>query len=319
MKKSEIVRIKSLSFAYDAKEALSKLNLTMYEGERLGVVGASGSGKSTLLKLIGARLVPNSGAIYFKGQNLDETRNDRVPGHPQIALMSQDFELVPDLSVEENISRSGRHLSASALKRYLGKVKRAFHLQTIRHQKARDLSGGQKQRTALACALISKASLILLDEPFSQLDYQLKQDMLAFLRDEVGGKSLIMVGHEPTDLMRFCHRIAVLDRGKMISVDEIHQIFHYPKNLKVAQMTGMINSLSLEELILTGLSSTLFRPSHVFLKSKGDWSLDRIEYHAFGRLALMRYKDSEIRVWAQLASDRQYKEGSTWQMEIKKP
>lgn len=319
MKKSEILRIKSLSFSYVNKEALSRLNLKMFEGEKLGIVGASGSGKSTLLKLIAARLLPRSGTIYFKGLNLDDTRNDRVPGHSQIALMSQDFELIPDLSVEDNIARNGRHMSPSALKRYLGKVKRAFHLQSIKNQKARDLSGGQKQRTALACALVSKAELILLDEPFSQLDYQLKQDMLSFLKDEAGDKSIIMVGHEPTDLMRFCDRIAVLDKGRMISVDTIDRIFHRPKNAKVGQMTGMINVLSKDQLEELEWEDSLFRPSHVFLKAKGLWDLERIEYHAFGRLALLHYRGSDIRIWAQLASDREYAEGSSWEVRIKKP
>lgn len=319
MKKSELLRIKSLSYAYDEKPAVSKLNLKLFYGEKLGIVGASGSGKSTLLKLIAARLQAFEGQILFEGVDIVETRNDRVPGHPDIALMSQDFELVPDLSIEENIARSGRHMSPTALKRYLGKVKRAFHLHSIKHQKVRDLSGGQKQRTALACALISQAQLILLDEPFSQLDYQLKQDMLEFLRLESSGKSIIMVGHEPTDLMRFCDRIAVLDKGKLISVDDIQGIFHYPKNRKVAEMTGMVNVLDEKTRSQLNFKESIFRPSHVFLKNKGDWSLERIEYHAFGRLALMRFKETDIRLWAQLASDRSYKEGGTWSLEIKKP
>lgn len=319
MKKKTCLDIRSLSFSYQEEKALKRLKLRMFEGERLGVVGASGSGKSTLLKLVAGKLEPSEGEIKFKGENLAESRNELVPGHPQIALMSQDFDLSPHLSAEENIARSGRHLSPTALKRYLGRVRRAFHLQSIKHKKVQSLSGGQKQRVALAAALISASDLLLLDEPFSQLDYQLKQDMLDFLREDQSSKSIIMVGHEPTDLMRFCDRIAVLDKGKLIAVDSIHKMFHYPKSLKAAQMTGMVNALSNEELATTGFTEALIRPSHVFLKKGGNWLLERIDYHAFGRLALMQLKDTEIKLWVQLASDAQYEPGSLWNLSIKKP
>lgn len=319
MKKTEILRLKSVHYRYGDTKALNGLSLKMLAGERLGVVGASGSGKSTLLKLISGAYVPDEGLIHFDGQDLNETRNDRVPGHDDISMMSQDFALDPSLSVEENIARKGRHMSPTALKRYLGKVKRAFHLQSIKGQLVRHLSGGQKQRTALAAALISDSKLLLLDEPFSQLDYQLKQDMLNFLNAYESDKSIIMVGHEPTDLMRFCDRIAVLDKGKLIAIDDIHGMFHHPRKLKAAQMTGLINSLEEEELSRLGWSESLFRPSHVFLKKGEDWQVIRIEYHAFGRLAMMRHIKTGIALWAQLASNRQYEEGETYNLDIKKP
>jgi len=320
-KNTNFLSIDSLHFAYDEQPVLNGLKLRMKQGERLGIVGASGSGKSTLLKVLDGSLVQSRGSLVLKNVDYSLERNDRINKHPKVALMAQDFDLNPSLTADENIEWKGRHLSSSALKRYLGRVHRAFHLQKVKDQKLKELSGGQKQRVALACALISDVELLLLDEPFSQLDYYLKQELLQFLENESGDRSIIMVGHEPTDLMRYCDRIAVLDKGRVLQVGTVDEVYHRPRNLQVARLTGMINHLSKEEQEACDLKESLFRPLHCrLLKAKGNsaWELIRLEYHAFGQLALLKHSSGkQIRV--QIPMDGEFQPGTFWELSIKKP
>lgn len=310
--------LKKVSFGYDDQGLIQNLSLKLAAGERLGIVGASGSGKTSLLKIIAGQLIPQSGELFLGTRNYSEDRNDRILQHPRVALMAQGFDLDPNLSVDENIARHGRHLPPSKLKRYQGKVHRAFALQKEKDKKTQYLSGGQKQRTALACALIADADLLLLDEPFSQLDYALKHQILDFLETEVWEKTIIMVGHEPTDIMRFCNQVAVLEQGRILQQGAVSELYHYPKNQKVAKLTGLVNALSKEEQLACGIEEDLFRPLHCRLKAGKDWRLVQLEYHAFGQLGVLEHP-SGIRLKAQIPMEGAYQIGSTWQISIKKP
>jgi iron(III) transport system ATP-binding protein len=312
------LQLKGLGFGYEDQLVIRNLHLKLGPEARLGIVGASGSGKSTLLKLIAGQLSPDTGSLFLDGINYQEERNERMDQHPRVALMAQDFDLDPNLTVDENMARHGRHLASSRLQRYLGKVHRAFSLRTVKQQRVHSLSGGQKQRLALACALISDADLLLLDEPFSQLDYALKHQILDFLESEVWDKTIIMVGHEPTDIMRFCQEVAVLNKGRILQKGRVEELYHYPKNEKVGRLTGLINVLKPEEQAATGIEESLFRPLHCRLHPDGDWRLSHLEYHAFGQLGVLQHPCG-AKVKAQIPMEGAFSIGSTWQLSIKKP
>lgn len=315
---SSLLNVKGLSFAYEDKEVLKNVSFKLLANERLGVIGSSGSGKSTLLKLIQARILPRKGSLHLNGVPFHESRNNLLKLHPGVSLMSQDFDLDPSISADENIARAGRHLSESLQSRLKGKMLRAFQMQAFKHQKTRFLSGGQKQRVALACALIGKCELLLLDEPFSQLDYQLKQQVLEFLEEVDLAKALIIVGHEPSDLMRFCDRIAVLDKGRLLQIAEVEEIYHRPKNRRVGELSGIINALSKEEKESLGLEHQLFRPLHCRLSPDGPWKLLSISYHAFGQIGVLEH-NSGVKVRAQIPMEGSYIIGSWWTLSQKKP
>lgn len=318
MENSPLLHLRGVSFAYTEKKVIQNLSFRLEHKERLGIVGSSGSGKSTLLKLILGQIEPQKGFLELNGLQYSEERNDRLRRHPRVALMHQDFDLDPSLNADENIQRKGRHLSETALNRHLGRSRRVFQMQSFRQQKVSALSGGQKQRVALAAALIHNAEVLLLDEPFSQLDYQLKQDVLSFLEESSIGKGMIIVGHEPSDLMRFCDRIMVLDKGRLLQLDKAEDIYHFPKNKRVGELTGIINSLSADEQKACGIAEPIFRPLHCRLKSGGNWQLIGIAYHAFGRLGLMEHA-SGVRIRAQIPMEGSYPLQSNWGISIKKP
>lgn len=315
--KNVLLKASSLSFAYEERKVLNNISFKLLEQERLGILGSSGSGKTTLLRLIEGKEWPDEGELLLAGRSYDGVRNDLLKYHPEVSLMAQDFNLDINLSADDNIYRAGRHLSESALKRYLGKVHRGFNMQRFKDQKVRILSGGQKQRLALACALIAPARLLLLDEPFSQLDYQLKQEILSFLESQEMKRGIIMVGHEPSDLMRFCDRLLVMDKGRVLQYGSVEEIYHKPKSRRVGELSGIINALSAKEREICGLDAALFRPSHCRLHAEGQgWILKSMAYHPYGRLGRFEHRSGKL-VIAQIPLEGEYRRGSSWGLSIK--
>jgi ABC-type Fe3+/spermidine/putrescine transport system ATPase subunit len=314
-----LLELKDIHFDYGETKAVRGLRLKLNEGEKLGIIGASGSGKSTLLKLIAAKLLPTKGRILYRGNDLSFIRNDRVAGFQDIAIMDQDFNLSPDLNVDDNILRYARSLTVTASKRYLSRVHRAFHLQSFKHKKIRFLSGGQKQRVALACALVSDAPLLVLDEPFSQLDYILKQELIAFVEQEAEGKTLIIVGHEPSDLMAICDRMIAMQSGRVVQDATVDEIYHNPKNEYVARLSGRCNILSglTQDLLETG--EKFLRPSHLMIGEGSEWVLERIFYYGYGRMGTFYSQKTEESIDVQLGNDQIYKLADSYNLSIKKP
>jgi ABC-type multidrug transport system ATPase subunit len=295
------------------------VKFSLKEGEKLGIIGASGSGKSTLLRLLAAKQVPDKGAIYFKGNDLALLRNDRVSGYEEIALMDQDFNISPDLNTDENIQRFARKLSPTATRKYISRVHRAFHLQSFKKKKVRHLSGGQKQRVALACALVSDTSLLLLDEPFSQLDYILKQELIAFVEREAQDKTLIIVGHEPSDLMAICDRMLAMKGGRVVQDSGVDEMYHYPKNEYVARLSGLCNILSEELQALLTSSEAYLRPSHLLISQGEEWVLEKIYFYGYGRMGTFRSKQIGESLDVQLGNNQNYIRGQAYEISIKKP
>jgi len=314
-----LLELKNIHFQYGDTKALKGVKFSLQEGEKLGIIGASGSGKSTLLRLIAAKQVPSQGFIYYRGEDLNLLRNERVPGYDEIALMDQDFNISPDLDTNANILRYARRLSASASKKYLARVNRAFHLQSFKNKKVRFLSGGQKQRVALACALVSDAPLLVLDEPFSQLDYILKQELMAFVEAESRNKTLIIVGHEPSDLMAICDRMIVMRSGKIIQDASVDEIYHYPKNKHAARLSGLCNILSEETQTLLNSDEAYLRPSHFGVEVGEEWLLERIYYYGYGRMGTFRSRQIGEAIDVQLGNNQNFVRGKAYALSIKKP
>ena len=208
-----ILEVRDLSFAYPDepdRQVLQSLNLHAFRGECLAVLGESGTGKTTLLKLLCGLLSPTGGEIFFEGQPLQGPRED-------ISLIFQNYGLFPWKNVRDNILlpaiRRGEGKAAAKeadeLLRYLG-------LQEHARKYPDWLSGGQRQRTALGRAVMSRASLLLMDEPFSALDLRNRvrlQDFIkTFLQDT--GMTSIIVTHDIEEALRMGDRVALFDAEK---------------------------------------------------------------------------------------------------------
>tara|TARA_R110002050_G_scaffold52190_2_gene119379 strand:- start:4 stop:957 length:954 start_codon:yes stop_codon:yes gene_type:complete len=314
-----LLELKNIHFQYGETKALKGVKFSLKQGEKLGIIGASGSGKSTLLRIIAAKQVPNKGVIYYKGEDLSSLRNERVPGFEEIALMDQDFNISPDLNTDDNILRFARKLSPSAAKKYISRVHRAFHLQSFKDKKVRYLSGGQKQRLALACALVADAPLLVLDEPFSQLDYILKQELIAFVEEQARNKTLLIVGHEPSDLMAICDRMIAMKAGKVVQDSTVDEMYHYPKNEYVARLSGLCNVLSEAAQDVLNTGEAYVRPSHLVVEAGEEWQLERIYFYGYGRMGSFRSRQMGELLDVQLGNSFSYQRGLSYGLSIKKP
>lgn len=213
---------------------LMELNFSMQQGEKIGLMGETGSGKTTLLKIIAGLIQPTSGNVFFQTKRV-KGPDVLLPGHPQIGYLSQHFELLNNYFVHEILDMHAKTTDEDAMHLY--------HLCKIDHllkRKTNELSGGERQRIALAKTLISNPSLLLLDEPFSNLDGINKKIIHAVIDELFKEKNLscIMVSHNPDEILPWADRLMILKAGAMVQLDDPASVQRKPLNPYVADIIG---------------------------------------------------------------------------------
>lgn len=213
------VSLKDITFTYDkAHKLLEKLNLEVADGEIVAIIGESGSGKSTILRLISGLEIPNHGTIKIGSQLVCNDEVCLLAEKRQVGMVFQDYALFPHMSVASNV---GYGVLKQDLKNKQELVESALKLVNLLDYKARyphQLSGGQQQRVALARTLVSKPKVLLLDEPFSNLDASLKKQIRSDLKEILKKTKLttIFVTHDEEDANQIANRILTLEQGVLI-------------------------------------------------------------------------------------------------------
>ncbi|MDO5655118.1 MAG: ABC transporter ATP-binding protein [Flavobacteriaceae bacterium] len=241
-----MLRVERISFSYEAeKSVLKDISFDVLPGERLCILGESGSGKSTLLKLINAELQPDSGQIFFNKSSIRGRDYQLIPGHDRIRYVSQEFELDSFIPVHEIVGKFLSNMDLPAKNKRINTVLEALNLLELANQKAENLSGGQKQRVAIARAIASPPDLLLLDEPFGQLDaalhIQIRDQLFNFL--EKNKISVIFSSHRSDDALGYSDKVILLREGKILQIDSPQRIYHQPYNTYVAKLFGQLNIL----------------------------------------------------------------------------
>jgi ABC-type sugar transport system ATPase subunit len=242
-----LLTVSGLSKQFQQQFVVSDLSFELEKGGKLAITGETGSGKSTLLKMIAGLLQPDQGAAYFEGTRIKGPLEQLLPGHPSIAFLSQHFELRHNYRMEELLEMANKLPADEAAT--------LFSLCRIDHllkRKNDELSGGEKQRVALARLLIGKPSLLLLDEPYSNMDplhQQILEDVLVQLQERFQ-LTLILTSHEPRDTLAWADRILVMKQGKMIESGEPKEIYYYPGSAYSAGLFGPFQLLFPDETIL---------------------------------------------------------------------
>lgn len=240
-----LLGVNSVSKTYQGSEkpAVSSLAFSMKKGEIVSFVGASGSGKSTLLKMIGGLISPEEGAIHFQGKELDKPEEQLIPGEAGIKMVFQDLRLMPNHTVEENIKYPLLLFDKDYQNERVEELLEVCHLQEFRKRLPRELSGGQQQRLALAKTLAEEPTLLLMDEPFSNLDTIVKNKLIVEVSEIIRNQqlSLIMVTHDTQDALMMSDKIGFLSDGELIQYDSPLNIYNKPKSVAVAAFFGAIN------------------------------------------------------------------------------
>lgn len=217
---------------------LIDITFTQRKFQRIAIAGETGSGKSTLLKIIAGLIQPDQGEVIFKGEKVKGPDETLVPGHSSIAYLSQDYDLAKFLTVEQVLSYANVLSDESA--QIVFEVCRISHLLC---RKTDQLSGGERQRIAIARLLVSAPDLLLLDEPYSNLDVAYKRILQDVIRD-IGRKlkiSCILVSHDPADTLSWASKILVMRAGKIIQKGPPEKIYRQPVDEYTAALFGRYN------------------------------------------------------------------------------
>ncbi|MGM0582405.1 MAG: ABC transporter ATP-binding protein [Bacteroidota bacterium] len=244
----EVLSIKNLHkrFGKKLQYAVNNASLTVNKGELLALVGESGSGKTTLLRLVAGFEEADSGQIQINGDKVVDDNFSMKPEKRKIGMVFQDYALFPHLTVAENIKFGLSKSQFPNLNDRVREVTDMVGLSSYENRYPHHLSGGQQQRVALARALAPNPGLILLDEPFSNLDAVLKDQVREEVRSIIkkAGATALFVTHDMRDALSSADRIAILKDGKIQQVGTPRELYETPKNLYVASFFGKINAMN---------------------------------------------------------------------------
>jgi iron(III) transport system ATP-binding protein len=233
------VQFRNVTKRYGNVEALRDLTLAVRTGELLVILGPSGCGKTTALRLVAGLEVPDEGEIEIAGRVVAGTR--WVPPETRgVGMVFQDYALFPHLSVADNVAFGLRRWSRANQARRVEEVLALVGLDMLAARFPHELSGGEQQRVALARALAPQPEVLLLDEPLSNLDAELRDGMRAELRRvlKTAGTTAILVTHDQEEAFAIADRIGVLSRGRLCQVGSPEEIYHAPACRFVADFVG---------------------------------------------------------------------------------
>ena len=241
MTNKNAVEVKDLVKTYGDVYALKNVDLKIAEGEYFVLLGPSGGGKTTLLRSIGGFIRPDSGNVTIKGQNVDNLPPEKRP----TSMVFQGFALFPHMSVSQNIGYGLKikSIEKEVISSKVSKMMDLVGLTGLSNRMPHELSGGQQQRVQLARALILENDVLLLDEPLSALDAQLRKDMCIELKrlQKTVGITFVHVTHNQEEAMSVADRIAIIADGEMLEEGTPEEIYSNPKNKFTAEFIGEKN------------------------------------------------------------------------------
>lgn len=267
-----LLEIKNLYFSHTKEKPLfQNLNLGFEEGKIIALAGESGCGKSTLLNLIYGLLDWESGEIIFNGTQLLGPKGNLVPGEAEMKLVAQNFDLMPYATVAENVGKFISNINLAQKRKTVAELLEVVGLQEFAHVLPKYLSGGQQQRVAIARALSILPKLLVLDEPFSNLDFsrkiELRERLFRYVRQHQ--ISLIISTHELQEIMPWLDQIVILQDGRLIQNDSPEETYKKPYNSYVARLFGEVNIFSEEEITDFQLPKFSYYPKEIKISDQG--------------------------------------------------
>ncbi|MGB4775013.1 MAG: ABC transporter ATP-binding protein [Daejeonella sp.] len=270
-----LISLKHVSkhYSVETPAGVSKINLNINKGDFIAIIGESGSGKSTLLKLIYGLLAPNGGEILFKGEHLAGPHEKLIPGNDSMKMVTQDFNLNIYAKVFDNIAGMLSNEDIRAKEQKTLEMMELLGIAELANKRIVELSGGEQQRVAIARAIITQPEVLLLDEPFSQLDAVLKAQLRADLKRLCTdlGITIILVSHDPVDGMALADQLIILKDGKVIESGKPQDIYNNPAHVYTSNLLGNAFMLTAVEARSLGLKAKknkiMLYPHWVELKS----------------------------------------------------
>ena len=231
--------VKNISLDF-AGFSLKDISFGVGEGEYFVLLGKSGAGKSLILEIIAGLVNPDKGKVILDGKEITGVPIQKR----QVGIVFQDYAIFPHLSVKENICYplKAKHISRETREKTVNELAEKMGISGLLHRKPATLSGGELQRAALARTLTLKPKILLLDEPLSSLDVELRQDMRNILRKlNKEGQTIIHITHDYEEAVALAGKVGIIHNGEIIQTGTIKEVFHKPKSKFVANLTGVRN------------------------------------------------------------------------------
>lgn len=248
-----MLQVKNITFGYTGKPVIHHLDFSIAKGQNIAVLGESGCGKSTLLKLIYGLYDLDEGQIFWNDTEVLGPKIHLVPGMPFMKYLAQDFDLMPYITVAENVGKFLSNFYPDQKKQRIWELLEIVEMTEYADVKAKYLSGGQQQRVALARVLALEPEVLLLDEPFSHIDNfrknALRRNLFAYLKSKE--ITVFIATHDSTDSLSFADETIVLHKGRIIDKAPSKDIYNNPLNKYVASLFGEVNELQLSQLAFT--------------------------------------------------------------------
>ena len=240
----ELLKLENVKFAYKNTAVIEDFNLSVDEGSFTTLLGSSGCGKTTILRLISGFLNPDSGTIKING----EIQNNVLPNRRKVGMVFQDYALFPHLTVEQNLfyglnlTRPSKEQKAQN-EQIVKTTARNLDIESLMNRFPSELSGGQQQRVALGRALVLQPKILLMDEPLSSLDTNLRLKVREELKEIQQRLKIttVYVTHDREEAFSLSDKIAVMNNGKIVQYDTPENLYFEPKNRFAAEFSGAAN------------------------------------------------------------------------------
>ena len=244
-----MLQVNNISFSYTKnKPTLKNIRFSLKAGEHLSVMGESGCGKSTLLKIIYGLLDVNEGSLFWNDNQILGPEYHLVPGMEFFKYVPQNFELMPFTTVAENISKHLSRFFPEEAKQRTQELLEVIEMEKFANVKVKTLSGGQQQRVAIARALAKEPELLLLDEPFSQIDNfkknTLRRKLFQYLKDK--NIACIVATHDGSDALSFSNQLIVIKDHSILAQGKPNELYQFPPNKYVAALFDDVNEIEID-------------------------------------------------------------------------
>ncbi len=245
-----MLQVNDITFSYSKKSPILKdISLSLTQGEHLSIMGESGCGKSTLLRIIYGLLDVDKGTIFWNDQEVLGPAYHLVPGMDFFKYVPQDFDLMPYITVAENISKFLSRFYPEESERRTNELLGVIEMKAYANEKVKNLSGGQQQRVAIAKALAKEPELLLLDEPFSQIDNfkknALRRNLFSYLKEK--NIACIVATHDGNDALSFSDQLIVIQNNQILASGAPSDLYKEKPNRYVASLFDDVNKVIIDK------------------------------------------------------------------------
>ena len=287
-----MLKVKDISFSYQEKLTINSISFELEKGRNLAIIGESGCGKSTLLKLIYGLYDLNKGQLFWDDIEVLGPKYNLIPGMDFMKYLAQDFDLMPFITVSENIGKYLSNFYPEQKNERIAELLEIVEMTDYANIKAKNLSGGQMQRVAIARVLALEPEILLLDEPFSHIDNFRKNSLRRKLFGYLKAKQIttIFATHDSSDILSFADAVLVLKDGKIIEKGNPKTIYENPKTKYIASLFGDVN-----EIEVNGKTELIY-PNQLMIVEKSNLKVEVTNAYFLGSHYLIEanYNNSKI-------------------------